>query len=199
MGFRSRVVEAISDVIAPGLSGRGVRDDFPSVSREIYDDYARAVARGYGEEVLSIEELESVVSRAPDFADAWAYLGARRMLVGHNSQPPHVMVPLASEAMSKALELEPNHPMPWGFFAHVAYDYEFDWEKADSLFRIALEYGGSDGPTLQTYGSLSHGDRTVRGSRRLHASGSRKSSRWPAFGTPPWRGPCGQAAIGSGL
>ena len=87
----------------------------------------------------AIAHLESAVHIDPRFSAAWAELALayvrRRDLVfdpGHRDPAP------AQRAAQRAIELDPDAGRAYAILADLAYIEDFDWPKAEELFRHAL-------------------------------------------------------------
>lgn len=60
---------------------------------------------------------------------------------------------VAEEANNQALEANPANGQALGVVAHIAYDYAYDWDPADSLFLQAREASAFDAWQLEPYGA----------------------------------------------
>lgn len=159
MGWKARFAQAVADSAGVEVSEeeRERIASFPDVSRTAYESYARAVSRDpVSPDAIraNIEDLTAALATEPDFSAAWATLGAMHILSSHYgmASAPET-VPLALAAADSALAHDPDHGLALSISAHVAYDYDFDWARADSLFQEALRKDPSDAAIVQVYGA----------------------------------------------
>ena len=157
MGLRGELVLALADSLEVQFSTANAERlrGLPDVDPRALELYMRA--QGTSGDLLGLKEQEELLSAAleiePEFADAWLALGGTLILQAHSgAASPRELIPRARDAGSRALALDPNG-RAMSLFAHIAYDFEFDWAKADSLFAIALERHPSDPLLHQIYGA----------------------------------------------
>ncbi len=95
-----------------------------------------------GEEALrrAIECFESAVERDPRYALAHVGLAeAYGLLSFFDLLPPRAVVPQAKQAAERALGLDPELPEAHAALATLHQVYDWDWERAGTRFRRALE------------------------------------------------------------
>jgi TolB-like protein len=113
-----RVQEEIARAITTALVGvlgvRKVSVAAPTADLEAYERFLRGRTRFYQRVDLdeAIGDLEFAVERDPEFAEAWAFLGAARFVVGNGGYPteldPEVQHARSLPAAERALELDPD-------------------------------------------------------------------------------------------
>lgn len=93
------------------------------------DDTGRRKALSYFEKAVELD---------PEFALVWAEIGRIYLAQANASSDPAALMPKAAAAVETALRLAPDLAK-----AHVVqamiYEYEFDWAKAESEYRKAIE------------------------------------------------------------
>lgn len=150
--FQDRIADAVlaaaapsaawhddGSALSPALSLRPVGTD----NRQARDLFERGrymaqlrTIEGYPK---AIELLERAVALDPDFAQAYTLLGAARAnfaaFVSEPTIPAFAQVELAAR---RVLELDPLDGDARALLGMVAYRIEFNWKKAEPLFRDAL-------------------------------------------------------------
>jgi serine/threonine-protein kinase len=119
-------------------------------AREVNPDLYEAYLRGmfYLSQESGTEKGLAFLHRAVqiDPADplAWAGLAEGYVTIGHSpSPPPPETFPRARAAAEQALKLDPDMAEAVGALADVALYYEWDWPKAERLFKRSLELNPS--------------------------------------------------------
>ncbi len=85
------------------------------------------------------ELFQQAVVLDPQFADAWAALGAAYKRMNAVSEvPPHEAFPKAKEAAERALAIEPEHAEAHSVLGTVALWYEWNTDEAERRLRHAL-------------------------------------------------------------
>jgi serine/threonine protein kinase/tetratricopeptide (TPR) repeat protein len=144
----SRLRDDIVRVVAERVSARKVEAVRASVNEHAYDAYLRGryafSQRRYDD---AIGYLNKARSLQPDFADAWAELGKvylwRFWSLGVR-QTRREAIEAARLSSQKALELDPDVPEAHAVLADIAFTEDWDWERAEREFRMALASNPSD-------------------------------------------------------
>lgn len=93
----------------------------------------------------AIESFEAAVRLDPGYAMAHVGIAdAYGILGGQALAPPHDVFPAAKDAVSRALELDPDLAQAHRALAWILYAYDYDWSEAEREFRLALELSPSD-------------------------------------------------------
>ncbi|MPZ20012.1 MAG: protein kinase [Luteitalea sp.] len=144
----SRLRDDIARTVAERLSTRKPDAGQASVNEHAYDSYLRGryafSQRRYDE---AIGYLNKARSLQPDFADAWAELGKvylwRFWSLGVQ-QTRREAIEAARLSSQKALELDSDVPEAHAVLADIAFTEDWDWERAEREFRMALASNPSD-------------------------------------------------------
>ena len=120
-----------------------------TVNPDAYDDYLRGRYYwfNYGNLHKSIEAYQLAIQKDPQYAIAYAGLASRYALLGnvpYDDVAPVEGKPKAREAAEHALQLDPQLAEAHAVLAYVAFDYEWDFAKAEREFQRALALGPSD-------------------------------------------------------
>jgi TolB-like protein/Tfp pilus assembly protein PilF len=127
-----------------------------SVNPEVYESYLRGMFHVAQNTPESFEKgmryLHRAVEIDPAEPLAYAGLAAGYVTLGHGGatdQPD--AFPRARAAAEQALKLQPDMPEAVGILADVAFYYEWNWARAESLFDRALELNPSVAATQYHY------------------------------------------------
>ena len=109
-----------------------------------YDSYLRGryfwnkrTAEGFQQAIKSFEEA---IGKNPNYARAYVGLADTYALIsGYDLAPKNETIPLAREAAAKALALDDGLAEAHASMALIAQNYEWDWRKAESEYRRAIE------------------------------------------------------------
>ncbi len=103
------------------------------------------------------EYLEYGIEKEPEWAPLYAGLAQVWLTMAQiGFEPPEVSGPKIFENINKALELDPGFPDLHFTLALIATWVEWDWEKGEKEFKLALEVNPNDAASLVYYGQL-HG------------------------------------------
>jgi len=103
------------------------------------------------------EYLEYGIEKEPEWAPLYAGLAQVWLTMAQiGFEPPEVSGPKIFENINKALELDPGFPDLHFTLALIATWVEWDWEKGEKEFKLALEVNPNDAAALVYYGQL-HG------------------------------------------
>ncbi len=100
----------------------------------------------------SIELLNEAVKRAPNFARAHAGIAEAYAVLGfYDAEPAREAFPAAARAATEALRLDPALGSAHATLGYVALYYDWDWSRAESEFRRAIELEPSYATAHQWY------------------------------------------------
>jgi TolB-like protein/Tfp pilus assembly protein PilF len=111
------------------------------ISRQTPDSLAKA-----------LELFQAAISKDPSYVDA--YRGIARVEIGrvhYTAEAPLPAYQRARAALEKALSIDPNNAEALGALANADYLYFYDWPRAESEFRLAINHGAQAG-THSAYG-----------------------------------------------
>ena len=131
----------IIEELAPQLGGLvpAARPTSPSAYKA-YLEGRLFLERHTAEDVArALERFESALDQDPAYAAAWASLAECHDLLGTIGNDPPLHYRAAARASQRALALEPGHAQALGMQAKIAWQFEWDWERADAIFRDAIE------------------------------------------------------------
>jgi serine/threonine-protein kinase len=87
-----------------------------------------------------IECFEHALERDPLYADAYSGIADSYNLLGYyNERPPREAFPQAKASAEKALRIDPENSGAHASLGYASLFYDWDWNKADTEFRRALE------------------------------------------------------------
>lgn len=143
--IQDAVVARVLLEVAPQLSStaRGRLIEPGTRSSDAYDSYLRGradAAQVTGADFARAAEwFRRAVTLDPEYADAWASLGAayRRLPLVGEVEPKGAFAE-AERAARRALELAPDHPEALSVLGTVAFWYEWDYARAEDLLRRAM-------------------------------------------------------------
>jgi tetratricopeptide (TPR) repeat protein len=158
--IQDAVVARVLREIAPQLSStaRGRLIEPGTRDSEAYESYLRG--RGHAAHVTgvdmarAVESFRRAVTLDPDYADAWAALGAayRRLAMAGEVEPTGAFSE-AARAARRAIELSPEHAEALSALGNVAFWYEWDYPRAEELLRRAVALQPS---AAESHLSLAH-------------------------------------------
>lgn len=103
----------------------------------------------------ALEMFREAAEADPDFALAHAAIGDAYLLRSlHGTIHPDEALREASRAVARAKEIDPDLPQVRMVAGNIALLYEWDWEKADTEFRMALALAPNDSHTHMEYALL---------------------------------------------
>ena len=83
--------------------------------------------------------FNAAISKDPRYALAYAGLADSYIQLAGRARPPRETMPIAREAIERALSIDPNLAEAYASLGQVKLFYEFDWEGAGTEYRRALE------------------------------------------------------------
>jgi TolB-like protein/Tfp pilus assembly protein PilF/predicted Ser/Thr protein kinase len=115
----------------------------PEVNPEAYDAYLVGTYLDwalYQENEKARSYLEKAIQKDPGFADAYSALGFLYILSGEQRfLSPQDAYPPAKQAIGKALQLDEKNCRAHLVLVHIAWRYDWDWQKAEKELSYALE------------------------------------------------------------
>jgi TolB-like protein len=156
-----RIAESIAEELKAAISPEEKRliEKIPSADLAVYEEYLKASYRTYDFSRESatkvLEFLNSAVVKDPDLALLYAgltkaWMGIQQM----GYEPPDVTAPKIFENLNKALELDPDLAEVHYFSAMIAHLMEWDWEKSEKEFLMALALNPNDSLSRVIYSQL---------------------------------------------
>ena len=134
-------------------------EKIPATNLAVYEEYlkARSYWNDFTRESLNkaLEFLNSAVEKDPDWAPLYAgltqvWMGIQQM----GYEPPSVAAPKIFENLNKALELDPDLAELHYFNACIANLMEWNWEKSEKEFLMALAINPNDSLSRVFYSQL---------------------------------------------
>jgi eukaryotic-like serine/threonine-protein kinase len=147
---QDEITAAIRDALSERLLGIGParHQKTPSIDAATYELYLRGlhlIRQRLGEAERGITIMEDVIRRAPEYAPAYATLAVARMLrVYYGFVSPREGWPAVRELAERAAALDPLHGPAHFLLAEVAFHFEWDWAKAEALYRRGIEVDAND-------------------------------------------------------
>src|SRR5215207_6072690 len=147
---QDEITAAIRDALSERLLGIGParHQKTPSIDAATYELYLRGlhlIRQRLGEAERGITIMEEVIRRAPEYAPAYATLAVARMLrVYYGFVTPREGWPAVRELAERAAALDPLHGPAHFLLAEVAFHFEWDWAKAEPLYRRGMEVDAND-------------------------------------------------------
>jgi serine/threonine-protein kinase len=122
----------------------------------------------------SIQYFDQAIDRDPSFAAAFAAKATAYIALGESGvTEPGQSHTRASEAVDKALALDPGLSDAHSTLGYLKTVYEFDWEGAETAFRRAVQLSPSNADAWDHYfrltSSLERFDESLEQARRAHA------------------------------
>ena len=147
---QDEITGAIRDALSERLLGIGLarHQKTPSIDGDTYELYLRGlhlIRQRLGEAERGITIMEDVIRRAPEYAPAYATLAVARMLrVYYGFVTPREGWPVVRELAERAVALDPLHGPGHFVLAEVAFQFEWDWAKAEPLYKRGIEVDAND-------------------------------------------------------
>jgi len=161
LNLNNEITKQIADEIMVELTPEEERllDRDRTVDKEAYDAYLRS-QQYWGD--FSLERfneirdyLNSAIEKNPDWAPLYMALANYWMwLVQWGHEQPSIALPIASENLNKALELDPDLPDAHHLIGWIAFVSEWDWAKAEREFLKALAINPNDAIARVWYAHL---------------------------------------------
>jgi TolB-like protein len=159
--IQTQIAESIAKELKAVISPEEQKriEKIPSTSVEVYDEYLKALsyANDFSREALNkaLDFLNSAVEKAPDWAPLYAgltqvWMGIQQM----GYEPPSVAAPKIFENLNKALELDPDLAEIHYYSAMIAHLMEWDWEKSEKEFLMALAINPNNSLSRVIYSQL---------------------------------------------
>lgn len=105
----------------------------------------------------AVAEYQSALALDPNYAAAYVGMAdAYNVLGGYGFEPPEEAFPKGKAAAARALELAPDLSDAYGSMAFAAFYYDWDWSKAEELFRKALALNPNNQVAHEFYSSFLH-------------------------------------------
>lgn len=105
----------------------------------------------------SVAEYQRALALDPNYAAAYVGMAdAYNVLGGYGFEPPEEAFPKGKAAAARALELAPDLSDAYGSLAFAGYYYDWDWGKAEELFRKALVLNPNNQVAHEFYSSFLH-------------------------------------------
>ncbi|MBO0726438.1 MAG: protein kinase [Blastocatellia bacterium] len=102
-----------------------------------------------------VELFKQAIQIDPGYAEAYAGLAdCYNMLVNYSVMPPNEAFPKSKEAAEKALEFDPDMAEAHTARAFIYFMWEWDWARAGSEYRQAIELNPNYSSARQWYSSL---------------------------------------------
>ena len=151
------ISQRVANALAVPLSGRNKSPN--TADPEAYELFMRGKYHAYklvrDEVQKGIAYYEQAISLDPNYALAYVELAnAYRAMVLTNDAAPNEMMPRAKAAAAKAVELDGNLAEAWTSLASSSFWFDWDWQKAESNFKRALEIDPGSAQTHAFYGHL---------------------------------------------
>ncbi|MCH7547328.1 MAG: tetratricopeptide repeat protein, partial [Planctomycetes bacterium] len=87
----------------------------------------------------AIDLYKKAVLLDPKYAMAHTELGKAYLVMGAYSHPPNEVMPLAYEALQRAIEIDPGLSEPHAALSMYLCFYDWDWAAAEASFKLALQ------------------------------------------------------------
>lgn len=157
--LESELAEAIVDEIRIELDPKE-RERLQSskpVATAAMDAYFRALYHldRYGEEDdawKAIAFFKQAINIAPTYGKAYAGLALTYQSMASLFLPAEEALPKAKEAALKALEIDPTISDAHAVLASIAAEYDWDWDKAETDYKHAIELNPNNARAQMNYG-----------------------------------------------
>jgi serine/threonine-protein kinase len=155
---QDEITAAIRDALASRLLGIGQapRHVAPAIDAATYELFLRGrhlVRHRTGDVEGGMAILREVIRRAPDFAPAYTALAiAWTVRIFYGYVVPRDGWPRVRDLGERAASIDPLHASAYHLLAEAAFYWEWNWAKAEQLYRRALELDANDVETAPSYG-----------------------------------------------
>jgi len=158
LALQSEAARAMVRGIGANMGARDVPIRVPKrVDPEAYDVFLKAQLIGLesrDDPELAIQAAEQVIELDPDFAPAYAFLSDLYGYLALTTNVTHGDAYLRARYLArKAIDLDPELPNARFALARVHFQFEWDWEAAETEFRRGLELDPGSAIGLALYGS----------------------------------------------
>ena len=159
--IQTRIAKSIAAELKAVMSPeeKHLIEKIPATDLAVYNEYmkARSYWNDFSRESLNkaLEFLNSAVEKDPHWAPL--YTGLTQVWMGIQQmgyEPPSVAAPKIFENLNKALELDPDLAEVHYFSAMIAHLMEWNWEKSEKEFLMALAINPNDSLSRVFYSQL---------------------------------------------
>ena len=159
--IQTQIAESIAKELKAVISPEEKKriEKIPSTVLAVYEEYlkARSYWGDFSREALNkaLEFLNNGVEKSPDWAPLYAGLTEVWMTIQQAGwEAPSVAGPKIFENLNKAMELDPDLANVHYFSAMIAHLMEWDWEKSEKEFLMALAINPNDSLSRIFYSQL---------------------------------------------
>jgi TolB-like protein len=159
--IQTKIAESIAAELKAVISPkeRQLIEKIPATDLAVYDEYlkARSYFGDFSRDSLNkaLEFLNNGVQKSPDWAPLYAGLTEVWMVIQQMGwEPPSVAGPKILENLNKAMELDPDLANVHYFSAMIAHLMEWNWEKSEKEFLMALAINPNDSLSRVIYSQL---------------------------------------------
>jgi adenylate cyclase len=156
MDIAERTAEALRLQFTKGERSRA--GERPTESPAAYDAYLRGLVaenepmgRGFAEAIRCYEQATKL---DPEFAEALAAWADVYVKAAGDTMPMREVMPRARDLASRALALDPDSSLAHAALANIAFQFDHNWELAETEFRKAIALNPSNDTALQFLGTL---------------------------------------------
>ncbi|MCC6341810.1 MAG: winged helix-turn-helix domain-containing protein [Bryobacterales bacterium] len=149
LGLQNELGEAIARAVHERLAPQTGRERQYTKNPDAYDQYLHALffRNQWSPAAIAqaIECYRTAVTIDPDYALAWAGLAECHAFLPVNAEAPALeILPVASKAARRAVELAPEMPEAHSSLGAVQLWMEWDWPGAEASLRRAIELNASN-------------------------------------------------------
>ena len=159
--IQTKIAESIAAELKAVMSPEEKQriEKIPATDLAVYDEYLKALSywNDFSRESLykALEYLNSAVEKDPDLALLYAglmgvWMGIQQM----GYEPPSIAAPKIFENLNKALELDPDLAEVHYYNAMIAHLMEWNWEKSEKEFLMALAINPNNSLSRVIYSQL---------------------------------------------
>lgn len=167
---------------APGSRGRG-----PTANLAAYDLYLRGLVAASAEEFEGLDEAVRCFDQAtkldPTFAEAFAAWANLYVAAAGDRLPMRDVMPRARELVARAHELDPNSSEAHSALANLSFQFDHNWQLAETEFDKALALNPSNvtahaflGLVLVALERFDEAKEVLRNAARLDPGGRHRST-----------------------